>query len=131
MQKHERWFAKARSDLLLAQQALEVNNQEVFDAAIYHTQQCAEKALKGFLVFHEQQVVKTHDLDHLLFLCFKIDDEFAALYVAVGMLNPFAVELRYPDEETESDLKPSRENLREAINVAQDLFSFVQEKIQP
>jgi len=33
--------------------------------ALYHCRQAAEKALKGFLVWHDQPFPKTHDLGKL------------------------------------------------------------------
>ena len=54
---HERWLIKARSDLDLAILAHDEDKVRVFDAAIYHTQQAAEKALKGFLAFKNQKIL--------------------------------------------------------------------------
>ena len=50
MDKHELWLAKAASDLRLVALALKNNDEAVFESAIYHTQQAAEKSLKAFLV---------------------------------------------------------------------------------
>ena len=38
----------------------------IFDVAVYHCQQAAEKALKAYLVFYDQRVAKTHDVGLLL-----------------------------------------------------------------
>jgi HEPN domain-containing protein len=35
----------------------------------YHCQQSAEKALKAILAYHEETILKTHDLKRLLDLC--------------------------------------------------------------
>ncbi len=66
------------------------------DTAIYHTQQCAEKALKGFLAYHENFLSKTHDLIKLLEVCCAIDLEFSELRLDAAVLSPFATEFRYP-----------------------------------
>jgi HEPN domain-containing protein len=49
------------------------------DAGIYHCQQAAEKALKGFLVFHEVSFEKIHDLGKIIEQTTKINPAFAHL----------------------------------------------------
>ena len=46
------WLERARSDLALARIALTAPDVLLEDAC-YHTQQCAEKALKALLVLHQ------------------------------------------------------------------------------
>ena len=54
------WLKKARRDLLSARR-LARGKDPYFDTAIYHCQQTAEKAVKGWLVYHDQSFEKTHD----------------------------------------------------------------------
>jgi HEPN domain-containing protein len=65
MPSYSGWIAKAKSDLHLAEKGVKEDDLTL-DTAIFHTQQCAEKALKGFLAYHEQPLLKTHDLTKLL-----------------------------------------------------------------
>lgn len=44
-----RWLTKSRRDLLSAKR-LARGSEPYLDTAIYHCQQCAEKAIKGWLV---------------------------------------------------------------------------------
>jgi HEPN domain-containing protein len=69
----EAWLIKARNDLATAHK-LASGTDPYLDTAIYHTQQAAEKALKGFLTFHHQQIVKTHDIRFLLGKAILIED---------------------------------------------------------
>jgi HEPN domain-containing protein len=46
MKPYESWLIKAYHDLISAKK-LAQDQEPVLDTAIYHTQQCAEKALKG------------------------------------------------------------------------------------
>ena len=59
------WLIKAQRDLATARK-LAGDPSPLLDTAIYHCQQAAEKAVKGFLAFHDQPVVKTHDVRFLI-----------------------------------------------------------------
>jgi HEPN domain-containing protein len=50
------WILKARRDLLSAKR-LASGVDPYFDTAIYHCQQCAEKVIKGWLVYHDFSTV--------------------------------------------------------------------------
>lgn len=57
------WLVKARNDLGAARK-LASGPGAYPDAAIYHCQQAAEKAIKGFLTFHSQRFEKTKLIHH-------------------------------------------------------------------
>ena len=59
------WFAKGDGDLRSARLLVEADPAEP-DAAAFHSQQAAEKYLKGFLVYHGVEPPRTHDLIVLL-----------------------------------------------------------------
>jgi HEPN domain-containing protein len=59
------WLARARSDLALARVALTAPDVLLEDAC-YHTQQCAEKALKALLLQRQIVFPYTHVLETLL-----------------------------------------------------------------
>ena len=75
----EAWLYKANNDLKSALKLLE-SNDPIMDTAIYHTQQCAEKALKDYLAFKREPLKKTHDIELLVEICSAIDDEFEKIY---------------------------------------------------
>ncbi|WP_342452697.1 HEPN domain-containing protein [Thermococcus stetteri] len=52
----------------------------MYDYAAFHAQQCAEKALKAFLVWSGKPLKKTHDIGELIILCSQIDKEFMKLF---------------------------------------------------
>lgn len=125
MASYRGWILKAKSDLHLAEKGVK-DDDLTLDTAIYHTQQCAEKALKGFLAYHENTLTKTHDLIKLLEICCSIDDEFSNLGLDAAILSPFATEFRYPmDEETTVE----RKVVLDAIHRADKILSFVEKKI--
>lgn len=123
MHEHEFWLGKAASDLKSAKMLS--TNDETADNAIYHTQQCAEKALKGYLVFKKQPILKTHDLEILLKLCISFDVDFFGLKAESTFLKPYGVLFRYPD----SRFFPGLQEVLEAIKKAERVFNFVKDKI--
>lgn len=49
------WLKKARTDIRTAKKLFR-EDERILDTSVYHTQQCAEKALKGFLAFKKQPI---------------------------------------------------------------------------
>jgi len=90
------WINKAKSDLNAIRLCLKAN--ESLDVAVYHAQQVVEKAFKAFLIFHNKQVKKTHDLVNLVEQCVKIDYSFVQLNEYAFNLNGYATYARYPDD---------------------------------
>ena len=125
MKPHEEWMAKAAHDLEAAKRLID-NEEPLTDAAIYHTQQCAEKALKAFLAFHEHETEKTHDLKILLDICSKFDCAFDQLKIEASFINPFATMFRYPGAE----MCPDIDTVCEAIDAAEKIYDFVLARIE-
>ena len=118
MSPHEEWIVKAEHDLLSAKKLFETG---LYDTAIFHTQQCAEKSLKGFLAFKRLPLQKTHDLVLLNNLCKDIDNSFVQMEDECVFLNSRDIQFRYPSEE----LNPTHEEITQAIAYASTIFAFV------
>lgn len=58
----QQWVKKAQRDLIAAEKLA----SELPDIAIYHCQQAAEKALKGFLILHDFDPGDTHNINTLV-----------------------------------------------------------------
>jgi len=116
------WLTKAHSDLRSAR-ALVALPEPATDTAIYHCQQAAEKALKGYLAFRDQPLERTHDLERLLELATALEAAFAPLETQADVLNPYATAFRYPD--TLGVQFPSVAEVTTAIEHAQDSYDFV------
>lgn len=125
MPSYRGWITKAKSDLHLAEKGVK-GDDFTLDTAIFHTQQCAEKALKGFLAYHEQPLLKTHDLLKLLEASCILDPEFVNLRLDAAVLSPFATEFRYP---TDDEVDLERKVVLDAINRARNVLTFVEKKI--
>ncbi len=68
MKLHEEWLFKAENDLESAKILLN-SKKPLYDIAIYHTQQCAEKSLKAYLTFKKMEIEKIHNLILLTNFC--------------------------------------------------------------
>jgi len=120
------WLLKARHDLASAH-VLAASTPPLLDTAIYHCQQAAEKAVKGYLVFSEQEAERVHDIEVLIRSAMSCDQRFAA-WVDVGIeLTPYARLYRYPGPATE----PTQEQVDRAISAAEGLYKFVLSVLPP
>jgi HEPN domain-containing protein len=116
------WLTKARNDLDTVRQIAGLPDGHL-DVAIYHCQQAAEKALKGFLAYHDHPLERTHDLKRLVGLAAHHDATFAGLMEDAAAVTPYATAYRYPGEL--AIIEPSREEFDEAVVAATRLTSFV------
>ena len=114
------WLVKAEHDFLAAQKLSD--EPEIYgDVAIYHCQQSAEKAVKAFLILHNQPFPKTHDIRLLIQLAIAVNPSFEQFQEASEILTPYATEFRYPSD----IMQPTQEELEDALDKAEDIFNFV------
>ena len=90
------WVEKAEEDWHVAQMSYRSRKYPSYDAACFHSQQCAEKYLKGRLEEAGITFPKTHDLIKILALVITVEPLWAALQPLVAPLTPYAVAYRYP-----------------------------------
>jgi len=81
------WISKAKSDVDSAKILSETKNPHL-DTAIFHCQQAAEKAVKGFLAFHDREVEKTHNVESLIIEAAEINHGFLSLKNYGASLTP-------------------------------------------
>ncbi|MDR3550686.1 MAG: HEPN domain-containing protein [Candidatus Babeliales bacterium] len=124
MQEHKQWLLFAKDDLMVAKTILH-SDYIVMGAICYHAQQCAEKALKAYLVYKQINPRRTHDLSDLIFECAGYDDDFLELVPDALEINPYSHRTRYPDSLLILDLSIAQD----AINRAAKIFELVQNKI--
>jgi HEPN domain-containing protein len=129
---YEAWLLKAQSDLDAAEVVVH-RDEPITDVAIYHTQQCAEKALKGFLAYRQSEIQKIHHLVKLVEQCATLDSDFESLLDDADELTPMGTEFRYPDDFDEIDdisqLFPTVEKVEGAIAKATRILDFVLSKL--
>jgi HEPN domain-containing protein len=70
------WITKADNDFLSARHLAKNMYPAPTEIVCFHCQQAAEKYLKSFLAYNDQEPPKIHDLVELAKLCGKIDADF-------------------------------------------------------
>lgn len=91
------WLLKADEDLALSEHLLS-ESSPYRTAIVFHAHQSAEKYLKAFLVYHQCEFHKTHDIRQLLDLVEGINPEISVGLQDLDELTPYAVETRYPGD---------------------------------
>jgi HEPN domain-containing protein len=98
------WIAKAGDDLIVIDKLTQFEIVAT-SAVCFHCQQVVEKYLKAFLLAHDVEIRKTHNIEFLLAECAEFDPDFSL--IDPRDLNDFGVDVRYPgdiytptDEET-------------------------------
>jgi HEPN domain-containing protein len=93
--------------------------------SLFHCQQAAEKAIKGFLTFHDRPFRKTHDLDELAALCLQIDPSLESALEPVREFTVFAWIFRYPGERA----APPAEECGSLLTLAARVVGAVRERV--
>ncbi len=99
------WLRKAEIDFKTACHLYQ-SGPDFAGGSAFHSQQTAEKYLKAFLVWHQIEFQKTHDIKALLKLAGKADQNIPQNLMDTVSLTPYGVEYRYPGdypEVTKSD----------------------------
>lgn len=119
------WIAKAESDLKVAKDELVTENPAT-DAICFHSEQCAEKYLKAYLVFFSREIPRTHNIAELIYRCMEIDETFRMLLETdVPLLTSYAVAMRYPG----GDLFPPLQEAQNAVKLAEMTKNFVLQRL--
>src|SRR5580704_15548496 len=116
------WMVKAWRDLETARRAAG-GQPPLYDVAVYHCQQAAEKAVKAFLVHHGKPYEKTHDIEVLVDLAGEVNSNFKQLADAADALTPYATRYRYPNATFAIEPQPAEYD--EAMKYAQTIYDFV------
>jgi HEPN domain-containing protein len=114
------WLSKAPEDLRAAVWSMKAS-PPLADHARYSCQQCAEKALKAFLTWHDTPFKKTHDIQAIGLVCATLDPTLAVVIEPATELTIYAARYRYPGLEDEPpELQPD-----EASRIAEAVLNAV------
>ena len=120
------WIQKADEDFE-AGKILFQTDSPITGIVCFHMQQCAEKYLKAFLIYHGQAFPRTHSLPVLIQHCAQIDPPFQMLKEAgVRKLSRYATAIRYGEE----PYRPDIDETQQAIELAQTVRRFVRQALQ-
>ena len=120
------WFVKASNDLRAAE-ALLATSPPLFDEAVFHCQQAAEKALKGFLTWNGRAFRKTHNLEEIGEQCLAIDPALRETVDRAVPLSEYAWKFRYPGDPYE----PTSEEVFETLSTARGIVGAVLSRVPP
>jgi HEPN domain-containing protein len=120
------WLDKAAADFDAAEQ-LCAQGDRFREIIAFLCQQAVEKYLKAFLVRHQIEFPKTHDIAKLLDRVATVNLNMAESLRDADVLTPFGVEVRYPGDSPE--LLPGGET--EAIDMARRVKDAVMISLQP
>src|SRR4030042_1110933 len=123
--KVKQWMIYGDEDLRLARHALTLLSGCPYRLIAYHAQQCAEKYLKAYLVFHRIDFPYTHNISRLLELCEENSRWPGKIYEAEE-LTPFAITARYPGE----DEKVTRKEAIRAMDIATKVRQTVRKTLK-
>ena len=118
----ERWLSFAEEDLQVAQLSL---NEEIYNQACFHAQQCVEKLLKALIADVDEVPPKTHKLTDLLEI---IPENVLPEYRKdMRHLDRFYIPTRYPDALPGSlpEGLPNKDDAEAAVETAIQLVSTV------
>jgi HEPN domain-containing protein len=119
------WLHRAEHDLRVARHLLTMPDPPP-ESVGFHAQQCAEKALKGYLTFHRIPFERRHDLNYLIDLCASLDRDFEQFRAEADELTPYAVEFRYPDALPLMPLEPARAT----VDTAERIYVFTLARLE-
>ena len=120
------WIEKAEGDYHAAGRELRVRKMPAYHVSCFLSQQCAEKYIKAFLQFHEQEIPKIHKLIDLLKLAKLVDPSLEILRPDLEELERYSVRVRYPGTTAEKEdskaayaaTKVVRDALRQKMNLS-------------
>jgi HEPN domain-containing protein len=124
------WLKKAAGDLRGADIDLAASPPFIEDM-LFHCQQAAEKAMKGFLTAHDRIFRKTHDLDELASACEAVYPTLKEALNPARDLTVFAWEFRYPGEAEAPSLEEARKFRAMAGEVYQSILARLPQEAHP
>jgi HEPN domain-containing protein len=99
LEEIQEWVAKAEEDFAGAVALNRRRKKPLPNLVCFHAQQCVEKYLKAYLIFHEVSFPRIHDLVALLDQCIAIEAAFERLREICLSLDPYSVIFRYPGQD--------------------------------
>ena len=100
------------------------------EGALFHSQQ-AEKALKGFLTWHDIAFRQVHELGEIGGQCIQADATLGDLLRCANSLTKYAVRFRYPGAPYEPALEEAQAAHALAQKVLEAIMFRLREQLKP
>ena len=114
------WLNKADEDFGFA--ASVIKESPYYAQICFHFHQAAEKYLKAYIIAHDLEFEKIHDLPVLLKICMQKEPNLQIILDDCKFLNRYYIEARYPvhwptsyDREETQKAKLAAEHIRKTI----------------
>lgn len=119
------WIRKAENDFKVAFREIMRDDEPVYDAICFHSQQCIEKYLKAVLQENDVYIERTHDLWKIAKNCIPYLNYLQELKEKLISVSAYAVEIRYPGESaTEEEAKESFDICKEVRKLVRKYFGL-------
>ena len=120
----QEWLKYSQNDLISAKHLFDDLYPKQTEIACYLSQQCAEKALKGYLLFKDIEPPRMHNLVELCQICINNDSTFLEILDTCADLTPYGVAVRYPNELAVDEIIA-----KSAIEKAEVIYGFCVRKV--
>lgn len=124
------WFVKAARDLRAAELELAAE-PPLLGHVVFNAQQAAEKAMKGFLAWHDRPFRKTHNLVEIGRACAEIDPSLEELLREAAPLTEYAWRFRYPADPDQPLVEEAKGALSTAQRVVEGLVNALPAEVRP
>ncbi len=127
MSEGSNWLEFAREDLRVAELAMQ---DRLYNQVCFHSQQCVEKSLKGWLAAQDKDIPRTHKMSDLLNVL--PNDLLHGLSGRILLMDLFYIPTRYPDAFPGSlpDGLPGIEDAKDALELAGEVLQLVENALK-
>ena len=120
----KRWLNRSAEDFRVMRREFRNTEDPAYTAICFHAQQCLEKVFKAFLQENQIDFPKTHNIRDLIHLALPIRPEWKVLIDSATLLNRYAVDSRYPDDDA------YKEDAEEAVTICERLRRVVLDALE-
>lgn len=124
------WLIKAAKDLRSAEHGFTAL-PPLLEDVVFHCQQAIEKALKGFLTWHDIPFRRTRSMEEIGRQCVNIDPTLKGPVDQVIPLSEYAWKFRYPGELEEPTSEEAEEAFRTSREFYDDILARLPMEVRP
>lgn len=118
------WIESATDDELFSKSILKHRDAPP-SGVCFHSQQMAEKYMKGLVIFYKKEFPKIHDLLRLETLILEIEPLIKEIHKDLELLNRYYSETRYPGDFEEFTWEDAEKAYESAENIKNFVFSRI------